>query len=229
MTVVIMQPGYLPWLGFFELMYKSDIFVIYDNVQYDKNSWRNRNRIKTLRGVQWLTVPVLSSGKPLIKDTKIDNKQDWRRKHLKSIKINYRKAPFLKKYIGLFEDMLAKEWEFLLDLDMAFINEISKTLGLRKKLIYASELNVTEKDKIKRLIGICQLLKADIFYEPAGGKNYLAGEEKKFEGAGIKLIFQNYKHPVYSQLHGDFVPNLSIIDLLFNEGPKSLDIIIKNK
>lgn len=222
-TIGILQPGYLPWLGFFEQLYKSDIFIIYDDVQYDKNSWRNRNRIKTSNGIEWLTIPVHGKITSKILDIVIDNSKDWRRKHLKAIEVNYRKAPYFKDYWKIFEKILNQEWEKLIDLNMALICEINKILGINTKIEFSSKLNIIG-DKINRLINICKYFDADVFYEGTAGKNYI--DEKIFDEAGIKIKFQDYKHPVYHQIYGDFVPYLSIVDLIFNEGPKSLQILI---
>lgn len=229
MRVGILQPGYLPWLGFFEQMHKSDVFVIYDDVQYDKESWRNRNRIKTANGVQWLTVPVYVkiSEYPLIYEVRIDNKENWRKKHLFSIKQNYSKARFYKDYIDVFEDAYAREWKFLIDIDMYFIMRLSECLGIEdKKIVRSSDIKVAG-DRVGRLINICKFFNADTFYEGAAGKNYI--DDAEFLRQGIKVEFQDYKHPVYKQLYGDFAPYLSVIDLLFNHGEESLAILLNKK
>ncbi len=227
MIIGILQPGYLPWLGFFEQMHKSDVFVIYDDVQYDRESWRNRNRIKTSQGAQWLTVPVLVnfSEHQLINQIKIDNKPKWRKKHLASIRQNYARAPFYNKYIDIFEKAFSREWEKLVDIDMYFIDLIKDQLGLEKKIIMSSSLGI-EGDKIGRLIKICKHLGADVFYEGAAGRNYI--DESVFLKEGIRIEFQDYKHPIYRQLYGEFVPYLSVIDLLFNHGDVSMSVILKN-
>jgi hypothetical protein len=222
-TMVILQPGYLPWLGFFEQMYRSDIFVFYDDVQYDKNGWRNRNRIKTADGISWLTVPVHASTSLKVLDIKIDNSKDWQRKHIKALKINYSKASYFNKYWPIFEKILTQKWDKLLDLNIAMIYQINKILDLERKIEFASKLNIGG-DRITRLINTCKYFNADTFYEGAAGKDYI--DEKIFNEAGIKVEFQDYKHPVYHQLHGDFISYLSIVDLIFNEGPKSLEILI---
>jgi hypothetical protein len=223
-TVVILQPGYLPWLGFFDQMYKSDIFVILDDVQYDKHGWRNRNRIKTAQGIQWLTVPVLISGKckPIIKDVLIDNRINWQKKHLKGIEQNYKKAQFFKDYFYLFEETLSKEWKYLIDLDMEFIYKLNAALGLNRKIIFSSGLNI-KTDKTERLINICQMLNADKYLTGDAAKDYIDGAE--FTKNNILLEFHNYSHPNYKQLYGKFIPYLSIIDLIFTYGDKSLEIL----
>lgn len=229
MRIGILQPGYLPWLGFFEQIYRSDIFVIYDDVQYDKHGWRNRNRIKTAKGIQWLTIPVCIkfNEHPLITDVRIDNKVDWRKKHLLSLKTNYSKSPFFLKYIHIFEDAYSKAWEYLIDIDMHFISELSRCLGLNdKKIIRSSMLNVTG-DKITRLIKICKTLGADVFYEGAAGKNYI--DESLFVREGIAVEYQDYRHPVYRQLYGAFMSHLSVVDLLFNHGDEAFSILTNKK
>jgi len=225
MRIGILQPGYLPWLGFFEQLSKSDVFVIYDDVQYDKNGWRNRNKIKNVQGPQWLTVPVSVkfSEHPMVVDVKINNRINWRKDHLLSIKHAYSKAPFYQDYIPIFEKEYSKGWENLADLDMHFILKLSEVLGLRdKKIVRSSTIDVTG-DKIERLVKICKMFDADTFYEGAAGKDYI--DVKHFKDSGIKVEFQEYKHPVYKQLHGEFIPYMSVIDLLFNHGKESLAII----
>ena len=224
MTIVILQPGYIPWLGFFEQMWRSDVFVFYDDVQFDKNGWRNRNRIKSLNGPLWLTVPVAVHLGDKILNVRIDNKQDWGKRHIKSLETYYKKAPFFEQYFPVFRDVLSKKWDFLLDLDVEIIRLINGMLGMEKKIMFSSELGVREGGKIGRLIDICKFFGADMFYEGGAGKNYINDEE--FAREGIKVKYQNYQPQSYSQLYEEFVPHLSVVDLLFNEGPKSLEIII---
>lgn len=225
MIIGILQSSYLPWLGFFEQMYRSNVFIIYDDVEYDRNGWRNRNRIKTANGIQWLTVPVhvKFSEHSLINKVLVDNNVNWRKNHLLSIKQNYSRTQFYKQYINMFEEAYAKEWEYLIDINMYFIVKLTECLGMdNKKIVRSSTLNV-EGNRIERLIKICKMFNADIFYEGAAGKNYI--NVKEFAVHGIKVEFQDYKHPVYNQLYGDFVPYLSVVDLLFNHGEESLAIL----
>lgn len=228
-TIGILQPGYLPWLGFFEQIYKSDVFVIYDDVQYDKEGWRNRNRIKTANGIQWLTVPVYVklSESPLIMDVRIDNKDNWRKKHFNSIKMSYSKSPFFKEYINIFEEAYSTHWDLIVDIDMFFILKLADCLGMGdKKIVRSSTLGISG-DRDNRLISICKELGADTFYEGAAGKNYI--DVDYFARNGVKVEFQEYRHPIYKQLYGDFVPYLSVIDLLFNHGSESLSILVNKK
>ena len=227
-TVVILQPGYLPWLGFFDQMYKSDIFVILDDVQYDKHGWRNRNRIKTMQGVQWLTVPVLISGKnkPIIKDVLIDNRTTWHKKHLKGIEQNYKKSQFFSDYFYIFEEILSKEWKYLIDLDMEFIFRLNTVLGLNRKINFASNLSI-KADKTERLINICLMLNASKYLTGDAAKEYINKDD--FIKNNINLEFHSYNHPNYTQLYGEFIPYLSIIDLIFNHGNESLKILTGQK
>lgn len=228
MVIGILQPGYLPWLGFFEQLYRSDLFVIYDDVQYDKQGWRNRNRIKTVNGVQWLTVPVrhASAEHQLILEVRIDNRLNWRKKHLESIRQSYVKAPFFEKYFTIFEEAYSRDWEYLIDLDLYFIEKLAHALGiLEKPLIRSSALDI-KGGRIDRLIKICNYFNAATFYEGAAGSNYIDQEE--FIKKGITVVFQDYVHPVYPQMHGGFIPYLSLTDLLFNCGDQSLEILLNN-
>ena len=225
MKIGILQPGYLPWLGFFEQMYHSDIFVIYDDVPYDKQGWRNRNRIKTPNGAQWLTVPVVFkfNEQPMVNQVKINNQVNWRKKHLFSIRQNYSKAPYYRRYFPMFEETFGRDWEYLVDLDMHFILTLAEALGMNTtKIVRSSNFGVSG-DRIERLITICKKLNGDVFYEGASGKSYI--DEQLFLEKGITVKFQDYHHPVYGQLYGDFIPYLSVIDLLLNEGEKSLSVL----
>jgi len=224
-TVVILQPAYLPWLGYFDQMFKSDAFVVYDDVQFDKHGWRNRNRIKTAHGWQWLTVPVLTKGrnKQSNKEVLINNNENWPKKHLASLKQNYSTAPFFHEYFSVLAAVYAKEWKFLIDLDAAFLNEVMRILGLERPVYYASDLGI-HGGPTDRLISLCKHFGATRFLEGDAGKAYI--EESRFHASDIELKYHGYRHPVYGQRYGSFVPYMSVIDLLFNQGPKSLEILV---
>jgi hypothetical protein len=223
-TLAILQPGYLPWLGFFEQMYRSDIFLVYDDVQYDKHSWRNRNRIKTSQGWQWLSVPILTSGqnKPANRDILIDNSSNWKTKHRSSIRQHYSRARSFDTCFPAFDAIYQREWKYLIDLDMALIYQIMEFLGLKRDLRFASDLNVPGH-QAERLVSLCKALGADTFYEGAAGRNYI--EEALFISNNVRLVYQDYPHPVYRQLYGEFVPYMSVIDLILNHGAESLAIL----
>lgn len=225
--VVILQPGFIPWLGFFELMYKCDIFVFLDDVQYTKRDWRSRNKIKTPAGPGWLTLPVKTKSRftQLIKDAELDNSQNWAKKHLKTIKMDYSRAPYFKMLYPKIEEIYNCSWNLLHDIDIALIKLLMKELGLERKLLQSSEMQIPVKKIAKeRIIAMCKAVEATHFYNGATGRTIY--DYKYFEEHNIVLEFQEYQHPVYQQLWGNFAPYLSVIDLIFNHGPKSLDILL---
>lgn len=220
-TVGILQPSYLPWLGYFEQIARSDVFVLYDDVQYDKGGWRNRNRIKIPGGPHWLTVPVLTKGGgfPLVKDVAINNAQPWAKNHLKTLAQYYSKAPYFSRYFPEFEEILSRRWELLALLDRAVIEWMCQAFGIRTPLFWSSELGVGG-DRLDRLIAMVRHFGGDVFYEGTAGRDYIPVDY--FAQRGVRVVFQDYHHPVYAQLHGEFVSHLSGIDMLFNLGPTSL-------
>ena len=224
MILGIHQPQYLPWLGIIDRIDKCDTFILLDNVPYSKNYYYNSNRIKAQKGWIWLTVPVLFGGNfgQLIKDIKIDNNQNWRQKHLKSIYLEYKKAPFFDDYYRPIEDLLGRDWESLSDLSSESIRLSAGLFGIDKKIKKASELNVTG-NKEDLLIDICLKLKADVYMSGPDGKNYLNLEN--WADKGIKVIFQDFKHPKYRQSSDNFVPQMAAFDLLFSCGKESLSIL----
>jgi len=220
------QPAYLPWLGLFHKIALSDAYCHLDNVQYLVREFNNRNKIKTPNGPLWLTVPVKTKGyrKKEIKDIEIDNSVDWRKKHWKSIYLNYKKAPFFYKYADFFEELYQKEWQYLANLNKYMLKWFLKELGIKVAFYEASKLNLRGY-KSDLVLNMCKKLKANLYIFGALGKDY--AKEESFANEGIKIYFQNYNHPKYPQLWGgEFVSHLSIIDLLFNCGPQSLEILM---
>lgn len=230
MKISIMQPTYLPWMGYFDLMDQVDVFIFLDTVQFSKQSWQQRNRIKTHKGVQWLTVPVMNKGKShqKINEVKINESQTWQRKHLASIKQNYQKAPFFEQYFPQFEGLLNEPCENLSVLNMKIIHWIKSLLGITSRTVLASESAAScEEDKVERLVDLCKYYKADEYLSPAGSKEYLEECEASslFAASGIGLHYHQYEHPTYEQLFDDFVPYMSVLDLLLNKGGESMGII----
>ncbi len=224
---VILQPGFIPWLGFFELMYKCDIFIFLDDVQYTKRDWRSRNKIKSPEGPLWLALPVKTKGRfqQLIKDTELDNSQSWAKQHLKTIKMSYSRAPYFDMFYSEIEEIYNRPWNLLYDIDIALINLMMKKLGLKQKLMRSSEMQISVEELAKdRIIKICKTVGATHYYNGAAGKSLYSHDD--FKRHGIILEFQDYKHPAYKQLWGDFVPYISTIDLIFNHGPKSMEILL---
>jgi len=224
-VVGIMQPTYLPWIGYFELIARSDVFVFFDEVQFVKKSWHQRNRIKGPNGQFWLTVPVLHKGARFqaINEVNNNNNIKWPKKHLKSIEMCYLKSLYFEEYIVDFRNLYNKTWDKLSDLNIAFIRMLIDKIGIDTPVLCSSSMNISCGGN-EKILEICRLSNADELYDAAGAVKVI--DEALFENAGIKVTYQEYKHPVYSQLHSEFAPHMSVIDLLFNEGPRSLDIIL---
>lgn len=220
----MLQPGYLPWLGFFDQLRRADIFVFYDDVQYDKNGWRNRNRVKSPAGPHWLTVPVrVGSLGQRISETEVDNRQPWARKHLGTVRQFYAKAPHLKRYLPELEELLGgRRWELLADLDEAVVKLMCRWLGIERETARSSELGV-EGERSERLLSLCQRLGARRYLSGNAAQSYL--DVEMFARHGVEVAWQDYSHPVYPQQHGEFVPFLSALDLLLNCGDESASII----
>jgi len=221
--VSIHQPEHLPWLGFIHKVMSVDEFVLLDNVQFNKNYFHNRNKIKTSQGWQWLTVPIKKKrNHQNINEVEISYEQDWQLKNLKSIKSSYAKAKYFSQYSKDFKDIYQTKFKLLRDLNIELIKFIFKKFGLNTKIHIASEL-IDKSEKTELLLSICQKLGADVYLSGISGKDYL--DVFKFKKANIKVEFQNFEHPIYQQMHGPFVPEMSSIDLLFNYGHNSLPIL----
>jgi len=223
-TLVVLQPGYLPWLGFFDQLRRADVFVYYDDVQFDKHGWRNRNRIKTPAGPLWLTVPVLhhGQGQPKILETLIDTRSNWQRKHVASLKQYYAKAPYATRYLPEIEDTLNRPWTHLADLDIAVSGQIAAWLKLPVPTIRTSTLGISGTQSA-RLVDLCRHFGATRYLSGDAASDYL--DVALFASHGIEVVWQNYQHPVYPQQYGPFVPYLSAIDLLLNCGDNSAEIL----
>ncbi len=218
-TLAVMQPGYLPWLGFFDKARLCDVFVIYDTAQYVKNDFINRNRIRSLDSWQWLTVPVQVQGFPAIGDVKIDNARLWGRKHLAGIRQAYGKAPYFWDYWEDIEVLLGKPWDCLIDLQMEFIKLHLGWLGFRARIVRASNLPVKSQDRNLKLVEMCQLFGATTYLSGDVAKSYL--DESLFGLAGIEVRWQGWVNPMYPQFRNGFMPQLAAIDLLMNCGQDS--------
>ena len=227
MTVItIRQPGYFPHMGFFKKIQSVDIFVFLDDAQFEKNDWDNRNKIKTLNGDMWLTVPILHKFGQKLNQVKIANNENWAEKHKKSIKMNYEKSDFFKDYWEDIDKILTKKWENLIDLNYDLINYFLIKLGITTKVVKSSELNI-KKTGSERLLDICKKLSTNTYLSGELGKNYL--NEEIFAEAKINIKYEKFQHPNYKQLGETFQPNMSIMDLLFNEGSKSKKILKDSK
>jgi hypothetical protein len=204
-------------------MDRADLFCYLDDVQYKKNEWQNRNRIKTARGWQWMTVPVHYRFPQRINEVEINNGANWSRKHAQALHTNYAKAPYFKEHIVLFESVYAKDWRYLCELNIELIEQLREALGLKHiESIRSSNLHLRD-DPTDRLIDICKAVGADTYLAGQSGANYM--DIDRFSESGIKVLFQTFAHPTHPQLFSDFQSHLSIVDLLFNCGPESMEII----
>jgi len=224
MIISIHQPHYLPWLGYIDKIDRADTFVILDNVQYKKNDWINRNKIKTARGSQWLTVPVTYHHPEKINQVTIDNKTNWAKKHFHALITNYSKSSAFEEHFPFFDDLYSRKWEYLTELNIHIINYIIKVFGIKTQVVMASRLDLSE-EPTERLIDICSQLKGDSYLSGSHGQNYM--DMGKFEKANIKIATQDFRHPVYPQLYGEFLPNMAFVDILFNLGSRGIEMIRK--
>ena len=218
-----MQPTYLPWLGYFDLIDQSDIFVFLDDVQFVKQSWQNRNKIKIPTGWTWLTIPVCRNYRQKILETRINYATKWNEKHFKSIYYNYHSATFYNSFKDRLEKIYSLPHDFLIDFNITIIRWFCEELGIRSQFIRSSELSANGT-KTERLLNICQELHADNYLSPLGSSTYIE-KNNLFNDSGIVLKYQHFEHPQYSQLMGNFIPHLSTLDLMLNHGPDSLPII----
>ena len=224
-TVVALQPGYLPWLGFFDQVRRSDVFVFLDDAQYDRRGWRNRNRIKGENGLPlWLTVPVRHEGIQRIMDVAIDNETPWARKHIRTIRQCYRRAPYVEHYLPELEELLQRGWASIAELDIAVAELMCGWLGVHTPFVRSSELGVPGR-LTELMLGFCRRFDATHYLTGDAAKAYLDVELLRTND--VTVIWQSYSHPEYPQLHGAFVPYLSGLDLLLNCGDESRDILAR--
>lgn len=218
--VGMIQSNYIPWRGYFDFIDDVDLFIFYDDVQYTRKDWRNRNKIKTPNGCLWLTVPVKFSMNQmiLIQDAKIDYSQQWIKKHINSVRLAYSKALFFEKYFDEFEEILNRNYETISELNITLIRWCMKHLGINTELKMSSEI-ISEGHKTDRIIDILKKVKARSYVVGPAAKNYI--EIEKFKKAEIALEFKEYFYQEYAQLHGNFEPHVSVLDLLFNCGEDS--------
>ena len=216
MRIAVHQPQFMPWLGYFDKMDKVDVFVLLDNVQFKKNEFQNRNKIKTSNNCIWLTVPVNFSFGDNISDVRIDNKHDWQKKHMHALQTNYGKAMFFKDYQPALEELYKRQYAFLSLLNIDTINLIKEMFSIKTEVVTASSIQDLSEEPTERLLDICRHFNADTYQAGSGGKTYM--ECERFKDAGIKLLFQHFVHPEYKQLYDTFEPLMSAIDFIFNAG-----------
>jgi hypothetical protein len=226
LRIAIAQPTYLPWIGYFDLISQVDAFVILDSVQFEKQSWQQRNRIKTPTGLQWLTIPVVFRGRfgQRIHEVEIRDHEFWRN-HLRAIELNYRRAPFFENYFPeLTQSLKSAAGSRLADLNVRLMQWFMNLLEIGTPLFFSTQLDQVGK-RTELLANICSHLGASEYISPIGSAAYLLQEIDVLERRSIKTLFHNYKHPDYRQLFPPFIPYASILDLIFNEGDRSPEIV----
>jgi hypothetical protein len=226
MKVAICQPTYLPWSGYFDLMDQVDVFILLDDVQFEKRSWQQRNRIKTPVGLQWLTVPVITRGRQeqLIGAVEIESAH-FSRDHCRAIEINYRRAQFFENYFDELSSRLnAQDGMLLADLNLRLIEWFMKKLGIKTRLVVSSSLRQSGK-RTELLANLCESQGANLYISPLGSSVYLLKEKDALVAKGVDVVFQHYQHPEYKQLFPPFLPYASALDLILNEGDRSLEIL----
>jgi len=230
-TAVILQPSYIPWRGFFDLVRRADVFVFYDDVQYDKHGWRNRNRVKTAQGARWLTIPVASRGNTteglLVKDARVTWTEDWPKKHLSTIRQSYARAPFFAAQLPLVEELYARASEdrpgLLCDFTIPTTIALARALGVaHTRFVRSSELGINGS-KTGRLVEIVKGVGADHYLSGPSAKDYI--DDAAFRDAGVGLEYIVYDYPEYEQLHPPYDPQVSVLDLLFMKGPDAANWI----
>jgi len=229
MIVAAHQLHYLPWLRYIHKLAAADVFVVLDNIQFNKNGWQNRNKIKTPQGAFTLTVPIFHHLGQALNEVAIDNKQPWRRKHWGNLFNNYRKAPYFAEHEPFFKKIYEAEWEKLNDINYEILFYVVKALGIKTKIIKSSEIEM-RGEATERLALLCKDL---------GAKAYLTGQfaaheyldESLFTKDGMEVLYQHFECPVYNQVYPEagFVPEMSIVDMLFNCGPESLGLLMQGK
>ena len=224
--IAISQSNYIPWKGYFDLINKVDEFILYDDAQFTRRDWRNRNKIKTAQGVQWLTIPVDVKGKYFqkINETKISDK-NWSTKHWQQIKHNYSKAKNFKNYKDLFEELYFNcEEQYLSKINYKFIITINRILGIKTKIRFSDEFEIYG-NQTEKLLNICKQCKANIYISGPAAKNYF--DKKLAEKENIQVQWMNYSnYDEYEQLFPPFEHGVSILDLIFNID--QIDYIKKN-
>lgn len=225
MTVVcIHQPDFAPWLGFFDRLMACDLFVVLDNVQFVRRGWHHRDRIKTAQGAQWLTVPVRKKGRfdQSIAETEIDDGQEWRSRHLRTLESAYGRAPGFARWFPPVRAVYEAGHVRLMDLNMALIGVMTDAFAIEAKTVTASSL-VASGTSNELLINILKAVGGDVYLSGTGARAYL--DEGLFAAQGIRVVWQSFAHPVYPQPHGPFIPELSGLDCIFNCGADAARVL----
>lgn len=222
--LAIIQPSYIPWRGYFHQIQKADTFLFYDDVQYDKHGWRNRNRVKTANGTVWLTIPVAAKGN-VVENTPINEirtvwRTAWGRKHWATLQQSYGRAPHFERYAPLVESFYARRDEWIAEFTIDVIRALAAELGIRStRFVRSSRIPGIEGASTDRLLCILRALGADHFISGPSARAYI--DEEKVAAAGVTLEYMVYDYPEYEQLHPPYDPFVSVLDLLFMKGPEA--------
>jgi len=227
LKLAIIQPSYIPWRGYFHQIQKADVFMFYDDVQYDKHGWRNRNRVKTANGTIWLTIPVAARGN-VVECTPINEircaGRSWRRKHWATLQQSYGRTPHFERYAPLLESFYAQSEERLAELTIELTRTLARELGIADtRLVRSSELSGIEGAGTDRLIVLLRAVGADHFISGPTARAYI--DEAKLADAGVTLEYMRYEYPEYEQWYPPYDPHVSILDLLFMQGESAGDYI----
>jgi len=226
-SLAIMQPVYLPWLGYFEQMAVCDHFIYLDDVQYTKQDWRNRNRIRTKKDWCWLTVPVRKDGlNTRLCDVRISDHKNWARTHLLSVQQNYARAPYFDEVFPMLEKHLQSPPDLLADLTTRLITDFADFLDIKTPTSRASAIASNTSDPVERIIELCRHVGADVYYSGPSAAAYL--DEDALKSAGITLVYQDYQHPIYTQAYQGFESHMAVIDLLMMQGPAARSTLLSS-
>lgn len=228
MIVSINQPAYLPWLGYFERIAVSDLHIVLDHVQFEKNSFTNRNKARTKEGSTWLTIPLSTKGRfgeLAINTLEFAANDPWQKKHWATLRMNYARAPFFKEYAPAYEALYAQAWTGFMPMARAFLLQHLRDLAITTPLRFSSEMSVAGT-KGELVLNLCRAVGADTYLSGALGRNYL--DESIFTAAGIAVRYQDYSHPSYAQCQPGFEPFMGVLDLIFNHGPASREILLNH-
>jgi hypothetical protein len=222
--VAIIQPNYIPWKGYFDIIHAVDVFIFLDDVQYTQRDWRNRNRIKLASGGStWLTVPTLGGRSQSIHEVRIDRTQDWPRKHAQALRHSYARTPFFERYHPRFVEIVSSSFERLADLDIALTKQICEWLGIERELRRSSEMGGAGT-KDERLVDLAQEVAGDSYLSGPAARDYIV--PKRFEDAGIALRYHDYAgYAAYPQISAPFDHYVTVLDLLFAIGPDAPDYV----
>lgn len=215
MKVTIHQPQFMPWLGYLDKIDQSDLFVVLDSVQFKKNEWQNRNRIRTAQGWQWITVPVLHKFGQRLDEVRINRQADWQARHLRALEMHYGQAAYRDQYLKGLREIYQRSWDRLTDLNLAVIRWLLDAFGIDTPLRLASEMHL-RNEATDRLIDICRTVGATQYLAGAGAAHYI--DRTRFDASGVQLEEQHFRHPIYLQCYEPFVPGMAAIDLLLTCG-----------